>query len=163
MYFRNLLFVVPLVFAGSASAQEECSTVAECAQKAVEAAFQAKLALQIAVPKGAVMAFNLSECPEGWTPFAQANGRVVVGSGQGSGLTARTLGQVGGAETHTLTVDEMPAHSHTGEVGTVGYRAGMNNGDRFHNGEANPIGSTGGGKAHNNMQPYFVLTYCERK
>lgn len=41
-------------------------------------------------------------------------GRFVVASGSGTGLTSRTLGANGGAETHTLTAAEsgVPAHSH---------------------------------------------------
>ncbi len=40
-------------------------------------------------------------------------GRVAVGAGTGSGLTARTLGASSGFETHTLTSAEMPSHTHT--------------------------------------------------
>ena len=39
-------------------------------------------------------------------------GRFVLSSGQGSGLTNRTTGQTGGAETVTLTEAQMPSHSH---------------------------------------------------
>lgn len=39
-------------------------------------------------------------------------GRVLGTIGNGSGLTARTLGAVVGEETHTMTISEMPSHSH---------------------------------------------------
>lgn len=39
-------------------------------------------------------------------------GRVPGITGAGAGLTSRTMGQSVGAETHTLTVAEMPTHSH---------------------------------------------------
>jgi microcystin-dependent protein len=42
-----------------------------------------------------------------------ARGRVLGTVGSGSGLTARTLGQTAGSETHTLTVNELPAHTHS--------------------------------------------------
>ena len=39
-------------------------------------------------------------------------GRVAVGTGQGPGLSPYVVGQVTGSETVTLTVNQMPAHSH---------------------------------------------------
>lgn len=39
-------------------------------------------------------------------------GRAVIGAGQGVGLTNRSLGDLPGAETHTLTVAQMPSHAH---------------------------------------------------
>lgn len=51
----------------------------------------------------------------GQTTFAlpDTRGRVVVGQGQGLGLTPRTLGEVGGTETATLQVGNLPPHSHS--------------------------------------------------
>ncbi|MFH6995527.1 phage tail protein [Flavobacterium sp. FlaQc-48] len=41
-------------------------------------------------------------------------GRVPVGVGQGIGLPNVELGQIGGTETTTMTINQMPTHSHIG-------------------------------------------------
>jgi len=46
-------------------------------------------------------------------------GRLPVGEGTGTGLTARTLGASGGAETVTLGVAAAPAHTHSFAVTTT--------------------------------------------
>ena len=43
-------------------------------------------------------------------------GRVILGAGTGSGLTARARGDVGGEEKHVLTEAELAAHSHPGST-----------------------------------------------
>jgi microcystin-dependent protein len=52
---------------------------------------------------------------DGRTTFAlpDMRGRVSVHVGQGPGLSSRDLGEVGGEETHTLTVAEIPSHDHS--------------------------------------------------
>src|SRR5262245_53022514 len=51
----------------------------------------------------------------GQTTFALPNlqGRVGIHEGQGAGLSQYTIGQVGGTETVTLTVNQIPAHNHS--------------------------------------------------
>ncbi|MFQ5534906.1 MAG: phage tail protein [Sphingomonadales bacterium] len=52
---------------------------------------------------------------DGRTTFGlpDLRGRVAMHPGTGPGLTPRSLGQKGGAETHVMTVQQMPSHSHT--------------------------------------------------
>lgn len=47
-------------------------------------------------------------------------GRVPGIIGAGSGLTSRDLGDVTGSERHTLSLDEMPAHTHSGTTSENG-------------------------------------------
>ncbi len=69
------------------------------------------------IPSGAVMAFNLAGCPSGWSTYTPAKDRVIVGSG-----SSYSRGATGGASTHTLTVAQMPSHTHsvTGTAASAG-------------------------------------------
>lgn len=51
----------------------------------------------------------------GTTTFAlpDLRGRVPVGAGQGPGLSSYALGQVGGTESVTMTINQMPQHAHS--------------------------------------------------
>jgi microcystin-dependent protein len=49
---------------------------------------------------------------EGTFNLPDARGRVPGSIGQGSGLTNRTMGSYIGSETHTMTINQMPTHSH---------------------------------------------------
>jgi hypothetical protein len=74
------------------------------------------------VPNGAVVAFDLSDgCPKapGWNTFADAHGRVIVGSGQGAGLALRPFRHAGGLETFTLTETNIPEHKHDVQLGVL--------------------------------------------
>lgn len=148
----------------------QCKTVEECARFAMEAAYEAKLALQVAIPIGAVMAFNRADCPPGWADIPALNGRVVIGSGKGENLTQRDWKQSGGFENVTLTEAQMPKHNHNdGEWGLLLRQTGNATTKGTDGSPGEPdinIGKSilekGGGEPHPNMQPYYVLKYCER-
>jgi len=85
-------------------------------------------------------------------------GRTPIGAGQGSGLTNRPLAQKIGAETHTLTIPEMPSHNHTYQPGGSGTTAGFPT-QAIRSTTLLNTGLTGGGQAHNNIQPSLALNY----
>ena len=95
-------------------------------------------------------------------------GRVPMGAGTGDGLTARSLGDEVGTETHTLTTAQMPSHNHNVQENSSN---GTILGGHFTPGGssyAGNIGSsaapvfvtnTGGGGSHPNVQPSLVTNY----
>lgn len=95
----------------------------------------------------------------GATSFALPDLRGKVAIGQNG---SHALASTGGAETHTLTLDEIPSHSHLYIPPTI-------NVDVEAPGVPDPLaaglgiptntGNAGGGQSHNNMQPYLTLNY----
>jgi microcystin-dependent protein len=101
---------------------------------------------------------------DGSTTFTlpDMRGRVPVGYGSGAGLTARSLAATGGEETHTLSVDEIPAHTHSYVTNTndQGVHTLTTQASAADDADLSATtGSTGGGQAHNVMQPFLVLNY----
>ena len=108
---------------------------------------------------------------DGRVNFALPNlqGRAPIHMGSG-----HTLGELGGEQGHTLSISEIPTHTHqvtasnaqpdsgmpTGNVWAEqveGYSSTASNLAAMH---PSVIGNTGGSQAHLNMQPFLVLTFC---
>jgi microcystin-dependent protein len=113
---------------------------------------------------------------DGQTTFGLPNlqGSVAIAAGQGTGLSNYNVGQTGGADSVTLTLNQLAAHTH----GALAFgRAGDNKSPAAAvwakpttdtpYGTSSPQGAmsaastsvVGGGLPHENRQPYLVLNY----
>ena len=107
---------------------------------------------------------------DGRTTFAlpDLRGRVPVHTGE-----SHQLGSKGGAETTTLTASEMPSHTHTIQASadpstgqdptnTVLAKSGQIYGaaSNLVDMVSGTLTNSGGGQAHQNMQPYLALNFC---
>jgi len=87
-----------------------------------------------------------------------ALGRVLGAAGAGASLTTRVLGENLGAETHQLTVAELPAHSHPiPTYTTVGSGRVVEGGTT--DGTTANTSNTGSDDAHPNMQPTLFVNW----
>jgi microcystin-dependent protein len=72
-------------------------------------------------------------------------------------------GETGGVKEVTLDVTQIPAHSHSGQIvfdSGNDYGSGSSGVTANGIGDSQPsVGTTGGGLAHNNLQPYIVVNY----
>ncbi len=97
-----------------------------------------------------------------WTAFG--TGRVIVGY-NASDTDFDALQETGGAKTHTLTTAEMPSHTHTSSLRGNGEDELQNIPSASDNTDPSltmTTSSTGGGGAHNNVQPYIVAYMWRR-
>ena len=101
-----------------------------------------------------------------WAAFGA--GRVMVGI-DASQTEFDTLEETGGAKTHTLSISEIPAHTHfQGSKDSTASNGGANN-EEFIEDHSNTThgpnvesSSTGGGGSHNNLHPYIVVYMWKR-
>jgi len=114
---------------------------------------------------------------DGRVTFALPNlqARFPLHQGAGPGLTPRTIGEVGGAASHTLSMAEMPQHTHqlfasnsaaTVLAPTLGVMAKVTApSPPYHDAVSlapMPPGSlsiAGGSQPHNNLQPFLVVNF----
>lgn len=98
-------------------------------------------------------------------------GRVPISSGQGPGLEDYNLGQTGGTEHVTLTVDQLPVHTHPLNVRAAKSDRKSPTGNLLANGSvyssqpangvaaSSAVASAGSGQSHENRQPYLTLNW----
>ena len=119
----------------------------------------------ISVPVGAIVIWSgsVDNIPAYWHLCDGTNGTIdlrdkfVLGAGNGY-----SVGATGGEATHTLTIGEMPSHSHSISYSRHG-GTGQTTSAEFGGGNYTEDTSTeGGGAAHNNMPPYYALCYIQR-
>ncbi len=101
------------------------------------------------------------------------SGRTIIGTS-----SSHELASTGGEEEHTLTISEMPSHSHNPNHWDVVTSPGTTSGDLYSyflsmgnytgaistyatasSRQSYATTTTGGSAAHNNMQPYMTLNY----
>lgn len=126
----------------------------------------------VSIPSGGIIIWSGSTIPDGWALCDGENGtpdlrgRFVLGATTESdeeGNAVHPIGETGGEEKVTLTVEEMPKHNHkiaqyyngnspAGVLTGGGYNTELtaNNAITKYCGESN---------AHNNMPPYYTLAY----
>ena len=100
-----------------------------------------------------------------WTQIAQ--GQFLVGQ-KATDPDFDTAEETGGTKTHTLTIAEMPAHTHilrrhataTGALRGITTAPDTSSSDPQNAGPES--GSIGGGAAHNNLPPYFTIYAWKR-
>ena len=113
-------------------------------------------------------------------------GRVLIPEGESDWGTEYEAGSTGGEATHTLTVEELPAHSHSASTNTTGShthtvnnvltgvaKEGMAEGDwnaqrnvtttaNGNHSHTVTVNSSGGSNAHNNIPPYLTVYMFKR-
>lgn len=112
----------------------------------------------------------------GQTTFAlpDLRGRVPNSAGQGPGLSSYDLGQVGGTENTTLTVNNLASHNHSANCFSDDANAAVPSGNVLANAPSNmyatvapnaqmnplAIGLTGGNQPFSILGPYLTLNFC---
>ena len=100
-------------------------------------------------------------------PNLQGKTPIHVGNGH-------TLGETGGQQAHTVSIAEMPTHTHLAGASALSSSGNDNPANRFLGSVNNmyhtpakltamnaaTITNTGGSQAHLNMQPFLTLSFC---
>lgn len=105
----------------------------------------------------------LADIPFGWKECTDLRGKTIVGVDPND-VDLSVLKNTLGAKKHTLTIDEMPEHSHKvlEYSGIIGLGAGNRINSPIIPGQgSNQTSYTGKGEAHNNMQPSILAYYIE--
>lgn len=114
------------------------------------------------VPAGVIVMWSgsIDNIPSGWALCDGTSGtpdlrnRFIMGAG-----SSYSVGNAGGEASHTLTINEMPAHSHSYNRAVSGSGWGGDDGSQSTGNIVENTGVSGSGAAHNNLPPYYALAY----
>lgn len=113
------------------------------------------------IPAGAVVAFNAATCPVGWTSFASAQKRVIVGADPTGGDPDYVWGYTNDPDSMNIENDEValelsqiPVVESTTNLIDPTLVPGLV--------PLLEIPVSGEGAPHNNMPPYLALVYCQK-
>lgn len=110
------------------------------------------------------------------TGLPNLQGRAPMHPGRGPGLTSRRLGQRGGVETVTLSESQIASHNHAltaqdrranSGVAVANSLSEARDGNLYQSNTTANMGQmnaaallpTGGGQAHNNLQPFLTMNF----
>jgi hypothetical protein len=125
------------------------------------------------MPSGTVIAYDGTTCPSGWSAFALAEGRVIVGINgaanmdkDGRALTSRTLRSTGGRELDKVTVTaakSTPTRNDPddGDIFAIGM-AGIAFSRLYKAPDVSDTLVQIGDGDNDNMSPYVALKYCRK-
>jgi len=114
------------------------------------------------LPIGSIIIWSgtVASIPTGWQLCDGTNGtldlrdRFIVGAGK-----SYSVGATGGEAMHTLTIVEMPPHTHNMNGFQIGSRWGAEHPTVIPGGAGISTDSAGGGQAHENRPPYYALCF----
>jgi len=133
-------------------------------QSALDAKTTQAAALLAAWPVGSIYTSVTSANPStlfggNWEAFGA--GKVLLGI-DASDTDFDTVEETGGHKTHTLSVSEMPAHSHTYTLENAAGTGSTGSGNGASSFSTPNTSTAGSGAAHNNVQPYIVVYMFKR-
>ncbi len=113
---------------------------------------------------------------DGRTTFGlpDLRGRIPIHAGSGPGLSPRRLGAKSGAETVTITTNQLPSHNHTWDGNSADAQDSLPTSNALAKTSAdiyqetlqsaasmNPsmVGSTGGSQSHSNLMPFLCVHF----
>jgi len=118
--------------------------------------------------RGGMVLWNkpVGEIPAGWQEVTDWRGRLPIGYDPGDADFNAIRTKVGGAKTHMLTIDEMPAHTHDltfdSPAEGLDYGSGSSRASvTSHDLDTATTTSVGGGTAHSIMNPYRTCMFIE--
>ena len=114
------------------------------------------------IPSGVIVIWSgsIGSIPEGWALCDGTSGtpdlrdRFIVAAG-----SSYNVGDTGGEAFHTLTINEMPSHTHTMTFYNHGGGPGTPDGAQHTDPYTLTSNPTGGDQPHENRPPYYALAY----